>query len=123
MTTPTPARSGPPARPTVNSFCDRCHKLTSVTQIKSARGIAWLCDGCKPGVLYVPATPHSPPPPDAVPSPSIDQWLEPLAPTGDDVPQDLLDEAIDQEIARADAAAEPIGAEQGSGADDTRRAS
>lgn len=65
-----------PERPTVTSFCDRCHELTRVTQVKTIRGVNWLCASCSPAVTAVPALPHSAPPPDAAPSPLLDQWID-----------------------------------------------
>jgi hypothetical protein len=118
-----------PVRPTVNSFCDGCSKLTYVTQIRTVRGIKWLCSGCSPALTHLPVTPNSPPPSDPAPSPELDQWIEQPLPeltpemeaylAGEEyVPRDVLDEAIEQFIE-----SEPIGGEQGDGADDARRAS
>jgi hypothetical protein len=114
-----------PTRPTVTSFCDRCHTLTKVTQYRGRGGkIEWLCtESCAPNPQQlIAAIAHSPPPADPVASPLLDQWLELQEPTDldADVPQDLLDLEIDRMLEDADAAREPepIAAEQGHGADD-----
>lgn len=104
-----------PARPTVTSFCDRCHKLTKVTQYRVAAGkIEWLCsETCAPNAQQMlrDVVRNDPPPTDAVNSPELAQWLHIPEPADLDeyIPEDLRDEAIEH----AYASAEPIGTEQG----------
>lgn len=116
-----------PLRKGVTVFCDRCHQLKPCQRFVAYSGkIEWLCDGgtCAPKsherMREVVA--HSPPPPDAVPSPAIDQWFEPVEPPDlhSDFPAELADLEIDQMLLDADLArdSEPIGAEPRRGADD-----
>jgi hypothetical protein len=113
-----PSEKRVPTRPTVTSFCDRCHALTKVTQYRVAAGkIEWLCDEkCAPNPrqLIRDVVRNDPPPADAVNSPELAQWLDIAVPEDleEYVPEDLRDEAIEH----AYSSAEPIGTEQGDAA-------
>lgn len=103
-----------PDRPTITSFCDGCRKLKKVSRYsRPGGGIWWLCaETCapKPHEIIRTIVAHSPPPPDAVPNPAVDQWIEPVPPPDldADVPAELLDLEIDQQLARADAEREGV---------------
>ena len=92
-----------PPRPTITAFCDGCKKLTKVSRYPNPfGGVSWLCqEACapKPQEIMRTIVEHSPPPPDAVPNPAIDQWLEPVPPPDLDVPHELVDLEIDENLA------------------------
>jgi hypothetical protein len=121
-----------PARPTATTFCDRCRKLGPCTQSRARAGrIEWLCvDACAPNPqqLLHDLVRNDPPPRDAVNSPELAQWFEPVPPEDldADIPDELLDLELDRQLAAEDEAregsaprdSEPIRAERGRAPDD-----
>jgi hypothetical protein len=108
-----------PERRVVTSFCDVCHTLQKVTQFRTGGGkVEWLCDEHKPAPAVLSTwhtpVPNSPPPSDAAKSPLLDQWIEPIEPRDldADIPADLLEESIDQEIEALASSGELIPTEQ-----------